>query len=79
MTDNDELLRTYSIIARREQRERIAKGLRVVKAAKKAGLPVKAATVEGVALEFGAPETNETISANPWDEIYGAPQQQRPS
>ena len=35
------------------QRRGIAKGLAIVKAARKAGLQVKGATIEGVALEFG--------------------------
>jgi hypothetical protein len=56
MTDHKALLRAYTAIARREQKERIAKGLAVVKAAKNAGLPVKAANIDGVEIEFGEPE-----------------------
>jgi hypothetical protein len=68
MTDNDELLRVYTAVARREQRERVSKGLSVVKAARKKGLPVKSATIEGVALEFGEPEA---APANEWDQDLG--------
>jgi hypothetical protein len=40
----------------RVMRKRCGEGLRLVKAAQKAGLPVKRATVADVDLEFGAPE-----------------------
>jgi hypothetical protein len=65
---NDELLRAYAAIARREQRERVARGLAVVRAARKKGLPVKVATIEGVALQFGGPEA---APANEWDREFG--------
>jgi hypothetical protein len=52
----NELLRAYAAIARREERERIAKGLRVVKAVEKAGKPITRATIEGVELQFGGQE-----------------------
>jgi hypothetical protein len=55
MTDNDDLLRAFGTIDRRNRRERIDRALKVIKAAQKAGLPVKGATIEGVALEFGEP------------------------
>jgi hypothetical protein len=45
--------------ARREYREHVAKGraaLAIAKEAKKLGLPVKGATVESVALDFGEPD-----------------------
>jgi hypothetical protein len=63
MTNNGKILRALGAIDRRRQRERIAKGLAIVKAAKRAGLPVRSATIEGVALEFGeadAPTGNRT-------------------
>ena len=41
---------------RRARRERLTQALNVIRAAQRAGLPVKAATVEGVALTFGDPE-----------------------
>jgi hypothetical protein len=70
MTHNGELLRAYSAIAKREERERVAKGLAVVKAARKKGLPVKAATIEGVTLEFGEPEA-APATFNEWDQDLG--------
>jgi hypothetical protein len=70
MTDSGGLLRAFTAIARREQRERVAKGLAVVKAARKKGLPVKAATIEGVALEFGEPDTTPA-TFNEWDQDLG--------
>jgi hypothetical protein len=50
-------LRALARDARRAHRERLARQLSVIKAARKAGLPVKRATVEGVELEFGKPES----------------------
>jgi hypothetical protein len=52
MSDNGELLKAYAAIARREQRERVAKGLAVVKAARKKGFQVTRATIGDVELEF---------------------------
>jgi hypothetical protein len=40
----------------RVRKPSLASQLRVIKAAEKAGLPVRAATIDGVALEFGQPE-----------------------
>jgi hypothetical protein len=40
---------------RAQFRQEVADGLRVVEAAKAAGLPVKGATIAGVTLELGAP------------------------
>jgi hypothetical protein len=40
---------------RRDQRERVRNALNVIRAANRAGLAIKAATVEGVRLEFGEP------------------------
>jgi hypothetical protein len=41
---------------RAQFRQEVADGLRVVEAAKAAGLPVRAATIAGVALELGPPD-----------------------
>jgi hypothetical protein len=74
MTDNDALLRALGRQSRRERRERVAEALAVVKAAKRAGLPVKGATVEGVALTFGAPDApaaGGNAEFNEWDRDLG--------
>lgn len=72
MTDNDALMRVYGIISRRERRERVKQALAVIEAARKKGLPVKAATIEGVVLELGEPET--APATNEWDlDLYGTP------
>ena len=52
----DEYFRAMAALQRRERPERLAREIAVVKAAQRAGLPVKAAIVEGVALTFGDPE-----------------------
>jgi len=65
MTDYNELMRAYAAIARREERERIAKGLRVVKAVEKAGKPVTRATIEGVELQFGEPDAANKATLTP--------------
>jgi hypothetical protein len=70
MIDNDGLMRAFAAIARRKQREQISKGLAVIKAAQKAGLPVKAATIEGVELQFGEPES-AAVTFNEWDKDLG--------
>jgi hypothetical protein len=57
MTDYKDLMRAFTATARWKEREAIAKGLRVIKAMEKAGKPVKAATIDGVELQFGAPES----------------------
>ena len=64
MTD---LLRAFAAAAWREQRERIAKGIAVLKTAKKAGLPIKAAVVRGVTLELGEPDA--AVKPAPDDEV----------
>jgi hypothetical protein len=71
---NDELLRAYTAIAKREQRERVAKAVAVVKAARKKGLPVKVASIEGVTLQFGEPDAAPVT--NEWDEDLGTHQAQ---
>jgi hypothetical protein len=79
MTDNNDLLRAWTLIKRRERRERIAHDLAVVKAAERAGLPVKRAAIDGVDLEFGQPApatpVNRTAVAdsdiNEWDRDLG--------
>jgi hypothetical protein len=52
-------------VPRREQRERIAKGLAIIKAATRAGLQVKGAVIEGVAVEFGEPDTPQNAVMTP--------------
>ena len=56
---------------RHAQRREEARQLRLAKAALRAGLPVKAATIGGVALEFGQPAPAEPLIAagdvNEWD------------
>jgi hypothetical protein len=60
---------------RREQRERIANALAVVKAARKAGLSIAAADVLGVRLTFGQPEPAPAPAVgggfNEWDIEFG--------
>jgi hypothetical protein len=60
---------------RRIRKPSLATQLRVIKAAQKAGLPVKAATIDGVALTFGRPEADPPASAaadvNEWDADLG--------
>jgi hypothetical protein len=50
---------------RGEQRALIANGLAVIKAAKKAGLPLKSAVVDGVEMEFGQPEAPKQTALTP--------------
>jgi hypothetical protein len=71
MCDTAELLKAYAAIAKREERERIAKELRVVKAAQKRGLSIKRAIVGGVMLELGQPEAAPATSFNEWDQDLG--------
>jgi hypothetical protein len=77
-------LKALDRLARRERRARVAQALAVIKAAQRAGLPVKGATVEGVPLAFGQPESAPAPqlhphSTNPWDIIYDETEQKRPS
>jgi hypothetical protein len=52
--------------ARRAQfREELADGLRVVAAAKAAGLSIRAATIAGVSLEIGAPSERQISAVDP--------------
>jgi hypothetical protein len=59
----------------RVRRPSLASKLRVIKAAQKAGLPVKAATIDGVALTFGQVEVAQTPSQpeprDEWDADLG--------
>ena len=63
---NDDLLRALTQIGRRERRDRLRQALEVVKAARKAGLPVKAANIEGVDLQFAESE-NPAKALTPLD------------
>jgi hypothetical protein len=72
---NDDFFRAVAANSRREQRERIKKGLAVVKAAKKAGLPIKSAVVEGTVLELGEADPPEKAILTPleaWKEMKRA-------
>jgi hypothetical protein len=59
---------------RRVRKPSLEAQVRVIKAAEKAGLPIRRAVVDGVALSFGPVEaTNATEPdepTNPWDTIY---------
>jgi hypothetical protein len=70
VSDYDELMRAYSAIARDNERRAIKKSLRTIKAARKAGLPIKAAVVEGTELQSGQPEA-AAATFNEWDEDLG--------
>jgi hypothetical protein len=50
------LMQAFATIARREERERRRKALATIRAARKAGLPIKSVVVDDVRLEFGAAE-----------------------
>jgi hypothetical protein len=63
VTPNNDLLRALTLIGRRERRERVARALAVVKEARKLGLPVKRATIDGVDMEFGPPEAAKEAAA----------------
>jgi hypothetical protein len=52
---HDEYFRAMAALQRRERRERVARALAVVKQARKVGLPVKRAIIDGVDLELGEP------------------------
>lgn len=54
--------------SRREQRKRVRNGLTVVKAAKKAGLDVKSATIDGVLLELGNEPAPPAANLTPLEE-----------
>jgi hypothetical protein len=71
------LLAAYARLGRAEWRQRVTRGLRVVKASNRAGLPVRRATIDGVALEFGAPlpapaspQPPVSGETNEWDEVF---------
>lgn len=65
MIDNDELLRAYGRISRMECRRRLDNEIGAVKAAQKAGLLVRRATIAGVPMEFGAPELAKAGAEEP--------------
>jgi hypothetical protein len=69
MDDLERCYRDLDRIKRAERRARIrqeiAEGLRVVEAAKAAGLPVRGATIAGVALELGAPAASAPADEPP--------------
>jgi hypothetical protein len=73
--DNEALIRALARISRSERKQRIKDGLAVIKAALRAGLPLRGATVESVELSLGAPEKQEPPEAggeiNEWDKEYG--------
>lgn len=50
---------------RAQFREELADGLRVVAAAKAAGLSIRAATIAGVNLEIGAPSERQISAVDP--------------
>jgi Flp pilus assembly protein TadB len=50
---------------RAQFRKELADGLRVIAAAKAAGLSIKAATIAGVSLEIGAPFEREISAEDP--------------
>jgi hypothetical protein len=50
---------------RAQFRQELADGLRVIAAAKAAGLLIKAATIAGVSLELGAPATSAPAAEEP--------------
>jgi hypothetical protein len=71
MSDNAALMKAFARISRDEHRARIVKAVRVVKAMRKAGEPIKAVIVDGVEVRFGAPET-APATFNEWDrDLYG--------
>jgi hypothetical protein len=51
---------------RRDQRKRLAREIATIKAMQKAGVPVRAATIDGVKLEFGgqaeAPDAKSNVT-----------------
>ena len=61
-----EYFRAMAALQRRERRERLAREIAVVKTIEKAGLPVRRAVIEGVAVEFGRPAPEP---AAPDDEV----------
>jgi hypothetical protein len=50
---------------RTQFRQELADGLRVVAAAKAAGLSIRAATIAGVSLEIGAPSERQISAVDP--------------
>jgi hypothetical protein len=52
----EEIERMKKRDGRRERRDRRARGIAAVKAAQKAGLPVKRATIDGIEMELGEAE-----------------------
>jgi Flp pilus assembly protein TadB len=69
MDDLEGYCRAVDRLNRAERRARfrqeLADGLRVIAAAKAAGLPIKAATIAGVNLEIGAPFEREISAEDP--------------
>jgi hypothetical protein len=66
---------------RKQASRELAREIATIKAMQKAGLPVRRAVVDGIAVEFGQPEHEPAASsspspadptANPWDSIYAA-------
>jgi hypothetical protein len=81
--DWDAYFRGLARIKRAERKQRIKDDLATIKAANKAGLPVRRAIVEGTTLEFGEAEArpprpprppeppNAGGEGNEWDREYG--------
>jgi hypothetical protein len=75
MTDTDASLRALTRIDRQKRRERRAHDIAVIKAVRRAGLPVKTAVVDGVQIEFGAEPAQTAETASPeaeWDREFGS-------
>jgi hypothetical protein len=60
-----EYLRAMVALQRRERRDRLAREIAVIKAVQKAGLPIRRATLEGVAVECGQPESGLAPTLTP--------------
>src|SRR5262249_24858837 len=60
MIDKDGLMRAFAAIAKDKERENIKKSLRVIKAAQRAGVPVKRVIIAGVELEIESLCQDET-------------------
>jgi len=77
MADPRALLRAFASIAGAEERARIKRSLRIVKAAKRAGLSLRSVVIEDVRLEFEEPVPAAKPARDNEVEVWIKKQQQR--
>jgi hypothetical protein len=65
MVDYKAWLKALNAIAKREQRERVARGLAAVKEAQRKGLQIRSVTIEDITLEFDPADTPAKATLTP--------------